>query len=122
MVTAAIVTWVRARATAIRPHQGRSNQPENIMKWIAFKWFYLQRGALYANPQCAGKDWSGKDFFCKNYTPRDNRVGTSRRALEGRREEAVGAVHMRPEPQPFAGLERYFLRRQELAARKEFEV
>src|SRR5476649_1805986 len=28
IVTEAMVTWVRARATATRPHQGRSNRPE----------------------------------------------------------------------------------------------
>jgi hypothetical protein len=31
MVTAAIVTWVRARATKAYPHQGSSKKPENIM-------------------------------------------------------------------------------------------
>src|SRR2546430_15423399 len=95
IVTAAMVTWVSARATATRPHQGRSNQPENIMKWTAFGRVYEWRSALYVKASSAGKDRSGKDFFCNNYTPAGSRVGASRRALERGGEKAIGAVQMR---------------------------
>src|SRR5882672_4351087 len=96
IVTAAMVTCVRASAVRIKPHQGRSNQPENIMKWTAFGRIYKWRTALYVNPRHAGKNRSGKVFFCKKYTPADVPVGGSRRALEGRRKEPIGAMHMRP--------------------------
>src|SRR5947209_16373961 len=96
IVTAAMVTWVRASATQMRPHQGRSNQPENIMKWTAFGRIYKWRPALYVKAPRAGKDRSAKDFFCNNYTPADSRVGGSRRALERGSEKAIGAVQMRP--------------------------
>src|SRR5436190_8458522 len=116
IVTAAMVTWVSAKATRIRPHQGRSNQPENIMKWTAFGRIYKWRPALYVKARCGGKDRSGKDFFCKNYTHWDSRVGPSRRALEGCREKAIRAMQMRPQAQPLARVERNFLRGKELRA------
>src|SRR5438876_2888622 len=116
IVTAAMVTWVRARATRIRPHQDRSNQPENIMKWTAFGRIYKWRPALYVKARRAGKDWSGKDFFCKNYTPPSDPVGTSRRVLEGSGEKAIRAMQMRPQAQPLARVERHFLRGEEYCA------
>src|SRR3954469_1546380 len=109
IVTAAMVTCVSARATRIRPHQGRSNQPENIMKWIAFGSSYERRDALYVNVPIAGNNRNRKIIFCTNYTSRDSRVGPSRRALEGRRKKAIGAMYMRPQAQPIAGVERDFL-------------
>src|SRR5438874_4928380 len=96
IVTAAMVTCVRASAVRIRPHQGRSNQPENIMKWTAFGRIYEWRTALYVNPRLAGNNRSAKVFFCKKYTPRGHPVAVSRRALEGGGKEAVGAVQMWP--------------------------
>src|SRR2546423_13772748 len=96
IVTAAMVTWVSARAIRIRPHQGRSNQPENIMKWTTFCRIYKWRSALYVNPRDAGKNRSGKVFFCKKYTPGAPRVGVSRRTFERGGKEAVGAVQMGP--------------------------
>src|SRR5947207_11621623 len=116
IVTAAMVTWVSARATRIRPHQGRSNQPENIMKGTAFGRIYKWRSALYVKARRAGKDWSQKDFFCKSYTPRDNPVGASRRALEGSSEKPIGALQMRPQAQPLPRVERHFLRCEESRA------
>src|SRR5882724_3286905 len=116
IVTAAMVTWVSARAIRTRPHQGRSNQPENIMKWTAFGRIYKWRPALYVKPRGAGKDRSGKDFSCKNYTPRKNPVGTSRRALQSSGEKAIRTVQMRPQAQPLARIERYFLRCEESRA------
>jgi hypothetical protein len=86
------------------------------MKWTAFGRIYKWRPALYVKARCAGKDRSGKDFFCKNYTRGDSRVGPSRRALEGRREKAIRAVHMRPQAQPLARVERDFLRCKQLGA------
>jgi hypothetical protein len=57
---------------------------------------FTRRGALYAKRHRAGKARKGKVFFRKNYTPQNNPVVGSRRALEDRGEEAVRAVHMRP--------------------------
>ena len=42
--------------------------------------------------------------------------------LVGRRKEAVSAVQVRPQPQPFAGIQRNALRRQQLAARQGREL
>src|SRR5438876_9530350 len=122
IVTAAMVTCVRASAVRIRPHQGRSNQPENIMKWTAFGRIYKWRTALYVNPGHAGKNRSGKVFFCKKYTSADVPVGGSRRAFEGGRKEPVSALHMRPQPKPLSRIERDFLSCEQGRAGKRFEV
>src|SRR3954468_23074892 len=63
IVTAAMVTCVSASAVRTRPHQGRSNQPESIMKWMAFGRIYEWRSALYVKPLIVGKDWGGKGFL-----------------------------------------------------------
>src|SRR3989442_2096524 len=89
IVTAAMVTCVSASAVRIRPHQGRSNQPENIMKWTAFGRIYKWRRPLYAKPCSAGKNRSGKDFFCKKCTAAGAPVVGSRHALESCGAEAV---------------------------------
>src|SRR5713101_4516142 len=116
-----MVTCVRASAVRIRPHQGRSNQPENIMKWTAFGRIYKWRTALYVNPRHAGKNRSAKVFFCKKYTPAEVQVGGSRRALEGRRKEPVGAMHVRPQAQPLPRIQRDLLRGEQARAGKRAE-
>src|SRR5260370_7960324 len=79
------------------------------MNGQTFESIYRWGGEFSALPRHAGKNRSAKVFFCKKYTPAEVQVGGSRRALEGRRKEPVGAMHVRPQAQPLPRIQRDLL-------------